>query len=53
VTYSNYQNASGVLYAFTIQEYITDTLWATTTIQSVTLNSGLTDSAFPIVQGGN
>jgi hypothetical protein len=52
-SYSNYQTVSGVRYPFTIQEYITGTLWATTTIQSVTFNSGLTDNSFPIAEGVN
>jgi hypothetical protein len=53
VVYSNYQTVSGVSYPFTIQEYATETLWATTTIQTVVLNSGLTDSNFPVATGGN
>jgi hypothetical protein len=53
VVYSNYQPVSGVRYPFTIQEYITDTLWATTTIQSVSFNTGLSDTSFSVVQGGN
>jgi len=53
VVYSNYQTVSGVRYPFTIQEYVTETLWATTTIQSVTFNSGLTDSNFQVATGGN
>jgi len=48
VAYSNYKSVSGVLYPFTIQEYITETLWATTTIQSVSFNTGLTDASFTI-----
>lgn len=53
VVYSNYQTISGMRYPFTIREYWTETLWATTTIQSVTFNSGLTDASFPIVMEGN
>jgi len=53
VVYSNYQTVSGVRYPFTIQEYITETLWATTSIQSVALNTGLTDSTFAAALGGN
>lgn len=53
VVYSNYQTVSGVRYPFTIKEYITETLWATTTIQSVTFNSGLPDSNFQVAAGGN
>jgi hypothetical protein len=52
-SYSNYQIVSGVSYPFTIQEYVTETLWATTTIQSVVLNKGLSDSTFQVSTGGN
>jgi hypothetical protein len=51
LVYSNYQAVSGVRYPFTIQEYVTETLWATTTIQSVAFNSGLTDSTFSATAG--
>jgi len=53
VVYSNYQTVSGIRYPFTIQEYVTDTLWATTTVQSVSFNSGLTDSNFQVATGAN
>jgi len=53
VTYSNYQSVSGVRYPFTIQEYVTQTLWATTAIQSVAFNTGLSDANFTVIQGGN
>jgi hypothetical protein len=53
VVYSSHQTVSGVRYPFTIQEYITETLWATTTIQSVAFNTGLSDSAFQVSTGGN
>lgn len=53
ITYSNYQTVSGVRYPFTIKEYVTETLWSTTTIQSVTFNTGLTDANFPVTGGGN
>ena len=53
VVYSNYQTVSGVRYPFTIQEYWTETLWATTNIQSVAFSTGLTDSSFPVSLGGN
>jgi hypothetical protein len=48
VGYSNYQSVSGVQYPFTVQEYYTETLWATTNIQSVVFSSGLTDNNFPV-----
>jgi len=51
--YSNYQTVSGVRYPFTIQESVNGTPWATTTIQSVVFNTGLTDANFPILQGSN
>jgi hypothetical protein len=53
ISYSNYQNVSGTSYPFTIQEFITETLWAITTIQSVNFNTGLTNANFPLIQGGN
>jgi hypothetical protein len=51
--YSNYQTVSGVRYPFTIQEYLTETLWATTTIQTVNFNTGLTDGTFPLATEAN
>jgi hypothetical protein len=51
--YSNYQTVSGVQFPMTIKEYITETLWATTSIQSVNFNTGLSDTDFPISLGGN
>ena len=53
VSYSNFQTVSGVRYPFTIQESINGTVWATTTLQSVVFNSGLTDNNFPVAQEGN
>ena len=53
ILYSNYQPVSGIRYPFTIQEFITDTLWATTTIQSVSFNTGLTDASFQLTQAAN
>jgi hypothetical protein len=50
-SYSNYRNVGGVLYPFSIQESFNGTPWATITIQSVTLNTGLTDSNFPVQTG--
>jgi hypothetical protein len=51
VVYSNYQTVSGARYPFTIQEFYTGTLWATTTIQSVSFNTGLSDANFPVAVG--
>jgi hypothetical protein len=53
VVYSNYQTVSGIKYPFAIQEYITETLWATTNVQSVAFNTGLSDSTFQVSIGGN
>jgi outer membrane lipoprotein-sorting protein len=49
--YSDYRNVSGVLYPFSIQASMNGTPWATITIQSVILNTGLTDSNFPVQTG--
>ena len=53
ISYSNFQNASGVAYPYSIQESINGTSWATITIQNVAFNTGLTDANFPVTQGGN
>ena len=49
VFFSRYQNFAGVLYPMNIKESWNGTPWAEITIQSVALNSGLTDSNFPVV----
>jgi hypothetical protein len=51
VFFSDYRNVGGVLYPFSIQESMNGTPWATITIQSVILNTGLTDSNFPVQTG--
>jgi len=51
VYYSNYQNVSGVLYPFLVQKSLNGTPWATIAIQNVALNTGLSDSDFPVTQG--
>ncbi|MGA8221248.1 MAG: hypothetical protein WB780_06295 [Candidatus Acidiferrales bacterium] len=48
VYYSNYQNVVGALYPFSIQKSYNGTPSATITIQNVVLNTGLSDSDFPI-----
>jgi len=53
LSFSNYKTIADVLYPFSIQEFLSGTLWATTSIQSVSFNNGLTDSSFPVVTGGN
>jgi hypothetical protein len=45
---SNYQNSSGVLYPSSIQKSLNGTPWASISIQSVSFNTGLSDSSFPI-----
>jgi len=52
-SYSNYKTIAGVQYPFSIQEFLTGTLWATTSIQSVAFNTGLTDSSFPVATEGD
>ncbi len=52
-SYCDYRSVAGALYPFTIKEYVTETLWVTTTIQSVSFNSGLTDGNFPMVTEAN
>jgi hypothetical protein len=48
VFFSDYRSVSGVLYPFSIQASFNGTPWATITIQNVILNTGLTDSNFPV-----
>jgi hypothetical protein len=50
-SYADYRNVSGVLYPFAIQASMNGTPWATITIQSVLLNTGLTDLNFPVQLG--
>jgi len=47
-SYSDFRSANGVLYPYQIQESVNGTPWATITIQSVALNTGLTDADFPV-----
>jgi len=51
-SYSNYKTIAGVQYPFSIQEFVTGTPWATTSIQLVTFNTGLTHSSFPVATEG-
>jgi hypothetical protein len=46
--YTNYQTFQGSLYPTTIQKSLNGTPWATITIQSVSFNTGLSDSNFPV-----
>ncbi len=52
-SYSNYKIIAGVQYPFSIQEFLTGTLWATTSIQSVNFNTGLSEKDFPLGQEAN
>jgi hypothetical protein len=53
VSYSNFKSTSAILYPNSIQVSINGTHWTTTTIQSVSFNTGLTDADFPVTQGSN
>jgi hypothetical protein len=46
--FSDYRIINGVLYPFSIQKSFNGTPSATITIQTVTLNTGLTDANFPV-----
>jgi|SRR5579871_4239314 len=46
--FSNWQSFTGVLYPTGIQKFFNGTLWITIAIQSVSLNTGLTDADFPV-----
>jgi hypothetical protein len=49
--YSDYRNVNGVLYPFSIQKSMNGTGWATITIHSVVLNTGLTEANFAVETG--
>lgn len=51
VSYTAYTNVGGVLYPFRIEKTLNGTPWATITIDSVRLNSGLKDADFPVSTG--
>jgi len=53
VSYSDFRSTNAILYPNSIQVSINGTPWATTTIQSVSFNTGLTDASFPVAQGAN
>ncbi len=46
VSFSDYRKVGGVLYPFLIQKSPNGTPWTTITVQSVSFNTGLTDSDF-------
>jgi len=48
VDYANYTNVQGVLYPFSITKSKNGTPWITITVQQVLLNTGLSDSNFPV-----
>ena len=48
IFFSDYRNLGGVLYPFQINKSINGTPWQTITIQSVSFNTGLTDSEFQV-----
>ena len=52
VSYTDFQSISGVLYPFLIQKNSNGTPWLTITITSVKLNTGLSDTDFPVSAGG-
>lgn len=51
ITFANYRNVGRALYPFSIRKSLNGTPWATITIESVALNTGLTDGDFPVRQG--
>jgi hypothetical protein len=46
--FSNYTNVNGVFYPFQINKSLNGTQWTTITISSVSFNTGLTISQFPV-----
>jgi hypothetical protein len=51
VDYSNYQTVQGINFPMTITESVNGTVWATSTIQSVNFNTGLSETNFPVSVG--
>lgn len=50
VFFSGFQNFTGVMYPSSVAKWLNGTLWMKVQINSVNLNTGLTDANFPIVQ---
>lgn len=48
--YSGYQNFSGVLYPTSVEEFYNGSLWKTIKLQTVSLNTGLADTNFPVAE---
>jgi hypothetical protein len=53
ISYSQFQKASGIVYASQIQESVNGTHWADITIHSIAFNTGLTESDFSVAQEAN
>lgn len=51
ISFSNYTNVNGVQYPFQINKFFNGTPWQSITIQSVSFNTGLTNSQFPVEEG--
>lgn len=51
VYFSDFQEISGIFYPFTIQKIFNGTPWTTISISKVSLNTGLSDSDFPVSSG--
>lgn len=49
VLYSNWKSVSGAVYPYQIQKSWNGTPWTTITIQNVALQTGLSDSDFPVI----
>lgn len=52
IYYSDYRTTGGVFYPFRIDKSYNGTPWATTTINSVDTNRGLTNADFPVARRG-
>ncbi len=50
-TYSDFRNVNGVLLPFQIQKSLNGTPWTTITISSANINTGLTNTDFPVPAG--
>jgi hypothetical protein len=50
IFFADYQNTGGVLYPRTIEKSWNGTPWMTITVESVSFNTGLTDTNFPVAE---
>jgi hypothetical protein len=53
ISYSDYRQTAGVSYPHQIRKTFNGVLWTSITVDTVSLNTGLNDTDFPLPTGGN